>query len=107
MILSGTTRLGSLRILQANLSQNLLFRSLRPKTTRSFTSASNRLAIPMAQGIEPPLLQSQQFGNFDRIKHIKLDFTDVTVSQWRSRKTGLTMLHLDYEGATRFESSKP
>jgi hypothetical protein len=43
--------------------------------------------------------QPQHFGNFDRVKHINLDFTDVSVSQWRSRKTGLTMLHLDYEGA--------
>ena len=39
-----------------------------------------------------------QFGNFDLVKHIKLDYTDVSLSQWRSRKTGLTMLHLDYEG---------
>jgi hypothetical protein len=40
----------------------------------------------------------QQFGNFDLVKHHALDFTDVTVSKWRSRKTGLTMLHLDYDG---------
>ena len=39
-----------------------------------------------------------QFGNFDLVKRIKLDYTDVSLSQWRSRKTGLTMLHLDYEG---------
>jgi len=42
---------------------------------------------------------SQSFGNFDLIKRVKLDFTDVTVSKWRSRVTGLSVVHLDYEGA--------
>ncbi|KAG6911895.1 hypothetical protein DXG01_000142 [Tephrocybe rancida] len=38
------------------------------------------------------------YGNFDLVKRVKLDFTDVTVSKWRSRKTGLSVVHLDYEG---------
>ncbi|KAJ3514376.1 hypothetical protein NLJ89_g2417 [Agrocybe chaxingu] len=40
---------------------------------------------------------SESFGNYDLIKRIKLDFTDVVVSKWRSRVTGLTVVHLDYE----------
>lgn len=40
----------------------------------------------------------QRHGNFDLVKRIKLDYTEVSISQWRSRKTGLTMVHLDYEG---------
>jgi hypothetical protein len=40
----------------------------------------------------------QQVGNFDLIKQIKLDYTDVVVSKWRSRITGLSVVHLDYEG---------
>lgn len=40
----------------------------------------------------------EKFGNFDLVKRVKLDFTDVTVSKWRSRITGLSVVHLDYEG---------
>lgn len=40
----------------------------------------------------------ENYGNFDLVKQVKLDFTDVTVSKWRSRVTGLTVIHLDYEG---------
>ena len=40
----------------------------------------------------------ETFGNFDLIHRFKLDFTDVTVSKWRSRITGLIVVHLDYEG---------
>jgi len=41
----------------------------------------------------------EAFGNFDLVKRVKLDFTDVVVSKWRSNVTGLTVIHLDYEGA--------
>ncbi|OJA10818.1 hypothetical protein AZE42_00264 [Rhizopogon vesiculosus] len=37
------------------------------------------------------------FGNFDLVKRVKLDYTDVVVSKWQSRVTGLTIVHLDYE----------
>ena len=40
----------------------------------------------------------ETFGNFDLVKKFKLDFTDVVVSKWKSRSTGLTVIHLDYEG---------
>jgi hypothetical protein len=40
----------------------------------------------------------EKFGNFDLVRRFKLDFTDVTVSKWRSRTTGLSVVHLDYEG---------
>ncbi|KAF8078531.1 Metalloenzyme, LuxS/M16 peptidase-like protein [Lyophyllum atratum] len=39
----------------------------------------------------------ETYGNFDLIKRVKLDFTDVVVSKWRSRTTGLNVVHLDYE----------
>lgn len=45
----------------------------------------------------------EQFGNFDLIKRVKLDFTDVVISKWKSRTTGLSVVHLDYEG----ERSRP
>ena len=40
----------------------------------------------------------ETFGNFDLVKRFKLDFTDVFVSKYKSRSTGLTVIHLDYEG---------
>lgn len=40
----------------------------------------------------------ESFGNFDLIKQVKLKFTDVTISKWQSRVTGLSIVHLDYEG---------
>ena len=41
---------------------------------------------------------AEQFGNFDLVRRFKLDFTDVAVSKWKSRTTGLSVVHLDYEG---------
>jgi hypothetical protein len=38
------------------------------------------------------------FGNFDLVKRLKLDFVNVVVSKWRSRVTGLDVVHLDYNG---------
>jgi hypothetical protein len=38
------------------------------------------------------------YRNFDLVRKFKLDFTDVEVSKWRSRVTGLSVVHLDYDG---------
>lgn len=51
--------------------------------------------IPPKPAMRQP---TESFGNFDLIKRVKLDFTDVFVSKWRSKVTGLTVIHLDYEG---------
>jgi len=40
----------------------------------------------------------ESFGNYDLVKRLKLDFTDVVISKWKSRSTGLTVIHLEYEG---------
>lgn len=40
----------------------------------------------------------ETFGNFDLVKRVKLGYTDVTISKWKSRVTGLSIVHLDYEG---------
>lgn len=40
----------------------------------------------------------EKYGNFDLLQRVKLDFTDVVVSKWRSRVTGLSVVHLDYDG---------
>jgi hypothetical protein len=49
-------------------------------------------------GVSPQNAHRHTFGNFDLIKTVKLDFTDVVVSKWRSRVTGLSVVHLDYDG---------
>ncbi|KAI0691326.1 Metalloenzyme, LuxS/M16 peptidase-like protein [Cytidiella melzeri] len=37
-----------------------------------------------------------KYGNFDLVKTVKLDYADILVSKWRSRVTGLSVVHLDY-----------
>ena len=44
------------------------------------------------------LTPESSFGNFDLIKQHNLGFGDVSVSKWRSRVSGLNVIHLDYEG---------
>lgn len=39
-----------------------------------------------------------KFGNFDLVTSVKLDYADIQVSKWRSRVTGLSLVHLDYNG---------
>jgi hypothetical protein len=56
---------------------------------------------PSLNGSAAPHDQSEPYGNFDLVKRVKLDYTDVVVSRWQSRVTGLTVVHLDYEGIHR------
>lgn len=46
----------------------------------------------------PPAMSSESFGNFDLLKRTKVPGTLIQVSKWRSRVTGLSVVHLDYEG---------
>ncbi|TFK77013.1 hypothetical protein BDN72DRAFT_830184 [Pluteus cervinus] len=39
----------------------------------------------------------QKYGNFDLVERFKLDFADIAISKWRSRVTGLSVVHLDYD----------
>ena len=45
-----------------------------------------------------PLVPVSSFGNFDLVKRHNLGYGDVSVSKWRSRASGLNVIHLDYEG---------
>ena len=72
----------------------------RPTSLSFFSTNTPRLAQTL-QPVMPPALQpssSETFGNFDLINRVKLGFAEVTVSSWRSRTTGLNVVHLDYEG---------
>lgn len=42
--------------------------------------------------------RKESFGNFDLVKRVKLDYTDLLLSKWQSRVTGLSVVHLDFEG---------
>jgi hypothetical protein len=53
---------------------------------------------PSLNGSALPHDNFEAYGNFDLVKRVKLDYTDVVVSRWQSRVTGLTVVHLDYEG---------
>ncbi|KAH9944050.1 Metalloenzyme, LuxS/M16 peptidase-like protein [Epithele typhae] len=43
------------------------------------------------------LSTSDTYGNFDLIKRFKVDHTDIHVSKWKSRASGLSVVHLDYD----------
>lgn len=40
----------------------------------------------------------QRHGNFDLITKFKLSYADINVSKWKSRESGLSVVHLDYDG---------
>jgi hypothetical protein len=52
------------------------------------------------ESFSSPNLPSK-FGNFDLIRTEKLGLADIFLSKYRSRATGLTVVHLDYEGMWR------
>jgi hypothetical protein len=44
------------------------------------------------------VLDVDSIGNFELLKRINLNYTDVTITKWRSKDTGLKVVHVDYEG---------
>ena len=38
---------------------------------------------------------TETYGNFDLVTRFKLSFADIEVSKWRSRESGLCVVHLD------------
>lgn len=87
--------------------------SLRLRTISSLPnfprSASHRIILPTRSRSLASMAPFQDrsaidaftsFGNFDLVQRVQLDYTDVVVSKWRSRVSGLTLVHLDYEGVS-------
>ena len=37
-------------------------------------------------------------GNFDLLNRVKVKYGDVVISKWRSRVSGLSLVHIDYPG---------
>lgn len=79
----------SLRRSASSLSQR--------RTSRSLAQLA-RATAPSFPTAGPEMLKS--YGNFDLVRRDVLGFSDITVSRWRSRESGLTVIHLDYEGAS-------
>jgi len=75
----------------------------RPHPPSSFTlHRSFSSTFPNNATVMSSASPKESFANFDLVKRVKLDFTDVTISKWKSRVTGLSVVHLDYEGEWLF-----
>jgi hypothetical protein len=76
----------------------------RPTSASFFSTNSPQLSPQLALNLQPDMPpavhppSSETFGNFDLINRVKPGFSEITVSSWRSRVTGLNVVHLDYEG---------
>ncbi|KAF9473122.1 hypothetical protein BDN70DRAFT_886165 [Pholiota conissans] len=73
------------------------FNNFRDFVTRPAHTSSQDQRTKLSQLPVSMVRSPEKYQNFDLIKRVKLDFTDVVVSKWKSRITGLTIIHLDYE----------
>lgn len=80
-------------------ASSLLATRTRPPSLDQRLGLHTQSSMASKQNGFPPNGAPESFGNFDLVKRVKLDFTDVQVSKWKSRETGLSIVHLDYEGA--------
>lgn len=39
----------------------------------------------------------QSYGNFDLLQRIEVESAESVIEEWRSRTTGLTVVHIDYD----------
>jgi len=77
-----------------------------PTFASLFSTNTPRVALAQqsnmspTNALQPPSSSAspESYGNFDLIERVKLGGFDITVSSWRSRTTGLKVVHLDYEG---------
>lgn len=63
---------------------------LRLRHLSSLATNKTPFALPITMEIESS-------GNFDLLKRVNVAYSPITVSKWRSRVTGLTVVHIDYE----------
>lgn len=85
------------RIGLSNLSVQLQTGANRNLSRRRFFQSSISSMSTSLNGSAALHDNFEAYGNFDLVKRVKLDYTDVVVSRWQSRVTGLTVVHLDYE----------
>ena len=74
----------------------------RPARPTSLTALGYRnlssLTTTKTPFVIPPAMEIESSGNFDLLKRVDVAYSPITVSKWRSRVTGLTVVHIDYEG---------
>jgi hypothetical protein len=75
-----------------------LFTTSRSNKFSKLPLRTNHTMVPAVNQHILPNQTAHTYHNFDLIKKIKLDYTDVVVSKWKSRVTGLSVVHIDYEG---------
>jgi len=89
------------------MNRLLSFFKRRPTTPTLFPTARLASSLTSQSDMSPSLhphsasTSRETYGNFDLIKRVKLNFSEITVSSWRSRVTGLSVVHLDYDGEPR------
>ena len=70
-------------------------------TPRAALAQQSNMSPTSALQLPSSSASPESYGNFDLIERVKLGGFDITVSSWRSRTTGLKVVHLDYEGKRR------
>lgn len=96
---------GPLRSFPASLATlPFLPRATRPRP-RFFSVHSSIRALATHPAMSPSLESTasvpsspESYGNFDLVRRVKLDFTDTIITKWRSRVTGLSVVHIGYDG---------
>lgn len=69
---------------------------VRGRTFSTSSNAQNRI-IPKSVIVEKMDPSTSQHGNFDLVQKVKLDYAPIELQKWTSRKTGLSVVHLDCE----------
>ena len=108
---------GTMHLLRRTVNSSLFLRRWAPRTAQKLSPsrqpcppqfglsafpisrafATHSMTNTSPQSFSSPDLPNK-FGNFDLIRSEKLGLADIVVSKYRSRETGLTVVHLDYEG---------
>ena len=65
---------------------------------RATTSVQRQKAFEAISHSPAHTQMDNGFGNFDRLTKFQVQSTNTVISKWRSRQTGLSVVHLDYEG---------
>jgi hypothetical protein len=91
---SSSTRLRALESLLFTKLPGLesLHRIRRSPFSSMATTSHQSSSLPLGDSL------GSSFGSFDLLQRCQIDQTDVTVSKWQSRDSGLAVVHLDYEG---------
>ncbi|KAG8742736.1 hypothetical protein FRC12_015287 [Ceratobasidium sp. 428] len=68
----------------------------RPLATavQSILNDNSHNPLPPSMTISPETFDTS---NFELLQRVKVDYADIELTKWRSKKTGLTVVHVDYD----------